>query len=250
MLFQERDRAESFGAVAEQYDRARPTYPPQLIDALLQHRPASALDVGCGTGIASALLRDRGLAVLGVEVDPRMAELARAKGIDVEVARFEDWERRGRRFELLTAGQSWHWVEPFAGAERAAQALVPAGRIGLFWNFGGPPQEVQELLDPIYAELGPEQESPAQRAGARGEATLEGLRQSRAFTEPEVQSFPWRTTYDTRSWLDQLATQSNHQTLPPQRLSALLDALREAIDGVGGGFEVDYRTLLVTARRI
>jgi hypothetical protein len=32
MLFDERSRAESFGAVAELYDRARPSYPPALVD--------------------------------------------------------------------------------------------------------------------------------------------------------------------------------------------------------------------------
>ena len=35
MLHANRLRAESFGAVAELYDRARPSYPPELVAALL-----------------------------------------------------------------------------------------------------------------------------------------------------------------------------------------------------------------------
>ena len=74
-LHQDRSRAESFGSVAVLYDRARPSYPPALIDALTAGGAPTVLDVGCGTGIAAALLVARGCEVTGVEVDPRMAEI-------------------------------------------------------------------------------------------------------------------------------------------------------------------------------
>jgi len=76
------------------------------VDALLSAGARSVLDVGCGTGIAASLFRARGCSVLGVEVDARMAALGRAKGVAVEVAAFERWEDRGRRFELLIAAQA------------------------------------------------------------------------------------------------------------------------------------------------
>ena len=52
MLFEDRSRAESFGNVAQLYDRARPRYPPQLVEWLLSDGARRVLDVGCGTGIA------------------------------------------------------------------------------------------------------------------------------------------------------------------------------------------------------
>src|SRR5215475_3487386 len=90
-----RTRAESFGAVADAYDRARPSYPPALIDDLLAAAPADALDVGCGTGKAARLLAERGVPVLGVEVDARMAAVARAHEIPVELGTFEQWDAAG-----------------------------------------------------------------------------------------------------------------------------------------------------------
>ena len=81
MLHTDRKRAESFGQDAASYDRLRPSYPDQLIQELLADGPSDVLDVGCGTGIAGALLAARGCRVLGVEPDERMAALARAKGL-------------------------------------------------------------------------------------------------------------------------------------------------------------------------
>ena len=88
------ERSKLFDQEAERYDRCRPTYPDVLIDELLGPEPArqAVLDVGCGTGIASRQMAERGAKVLGVEVAPRMAEIARGHGIDVELSAFEDWD--------------------------------------------------------------------------------------------------------------------------------------------------------------
>ena len=93
-----RERSKLFDREAERYDRYRPTYPDALIDDLLGPKPEGldVLDVGCGTGIASRLIAQRGANVLGVEVAPRMAEIARSHGIDVEIGAFEDWNPAGR----------------------------------------------------------------------------------------------------------------------------------------------------------
>jgi SAM-dependent methyltransferase len=95
-LHGERDRAESFGSDAERYDRYRPGYPSALIDDLMSLSPGNALDVGCGTGKLAAALLARGLPVLGIEPDPRMAEVAQRKNVQVEIASFESWKAAER----------------------------------------------------------------------------------------------------------------------------------------------------------
>src|SRR5216684_9221402 len=85
-LHLDRARAESFGSTAQQYDRYRPTYPDALFDDLAALEPMQVLDIGCGTGKAAVALARRGLSVLGVEPDERMANVARDYGIAVEVA--------------------------------------------------------------------------------------------------------------------------------------------------------------------
>ncbi|HXW78972.1 MAG TPA: class I SAM-dependent methyltransferase, partial [Acidimicrobiales bacterium] len=95
------ERSRLFDQEAERYDRCRPRYPHAAIDDMLGPNPGglSVLDVGCGTGIASRLMAARGAKVLGVEIAPRMAEIARKQGTEVEVGAFEDWEAAGRTFD-------------------------------------------------------------------------------------------------------------------------------------------------------
>ena len=59
------ERATIFGAEAERYDRTRPDYPAELVDALVPRAPMSVLDVGCGTGVAEPAARHGGCCVLG-----------------------------------------------------------------------------------------------------------------------------------------------------------------------------------------
>jgi SAM-dependent methyltransferase len=252
MLFQERQRAESFGAVADLYDRVRPSYPSALVDALVRERPRRVLDIGCGTGIAGALLDARNCEVLGVEVDERMARIARARGLRVEISSFERWDARGRTFELAISAQAWHWIDPVAGAQKAAAALQEGARIGVFWNFGHPPPEITDLFAPIYARVAPGVEGYSVLLGnndARAEATVAGLAECKRFTPAEVSKFRWSRSQATADWLQNLQTHSDHLALPARQRERLLAAIGEAVDSLGGSFEMSYEAVLVSARR-
>src|ERR1700760_97287 len=109
-LHLDRERADSFGAAARIYDARRPRYPEQLIDDLLSGGAHQVLDVGAGTGIVSEQLLRKGVDVLAVEPDPRMAAIAMEKGIPVEIGTFESWAGAQRRFDLIVFGSSFHWV--------------------------------------------------------------------------------------------------------------------------------------------
>ncbi len=251
MLHHDRARAESFGSDAERYDRARPAYPPELVDRLLAHDPASVLDVGCGTGIAAALLAQRGVGVLGVEADERMARVARAKGIEVEVARFEEWDARGRRFDLLTCAQAWHWIEPRAGIERAAEVLAEDGRLAVFWNLGSPPDPLAGELRAIYMRLAPDIERYSVLLGNReprvGTITS-ALAASSRFEPPALECYSWTRRYSAAEWLEHLLTHSDHKTLAPHVREQLQDAVAAEIDRAGGAIEMLYDCWLVSAR--
>jgi SAM-dependent methyltransferase len=252
-LHRDRGRAESFGSQAERYDRARPRYPAALLRELLAGGAPRVLDVGCGTGIVALALRERGAEVLGVEPDARMARVARDHGLEVELARFEDWRPRGRRFQLVACGQAWHWIDPLDGAARAAEALEPGGRLAVFWNFGRPSPPLREQIAAVYARLEPELERYSVLLGAADDerlaVTRAGLAESGRFGPPSRHAWSWTRAYTTAQWLDQLLTHSDHHALAPARRAALMEGLREVIEGAGGTLEMTYSTQLLTAAR-
>ena len=255
MLHSDRRRAESFGAEAERYDRSRPSYPEALIDAVTGPQPTGleVLEVGAGTGIASRLLLDRGVTLVAVEPDARMAELARRRGAAVEVSTFEGWDPAGRTFDVVTAGQAWHWVDPVAGARKAAEVLRPGGRLAVFWNVGRPAADAASAVDEVYARLAPDAEPYSVQLGyARGAAytaEADGMRACELLSEPEFEYFAWSRRYSTAEWLDQLPTHSDHAAMDPQLLSRVLAEVGTVLDRLGGGFRMDYDTVLLRARR-
>src|SRR4051794_5470016 len=97
---------------------------------------ASVLEVGCGTGQATRSLAALGLSVTAMEPGAGMSAVARRQlgGFDqvrVERSTFEEWDDRGRRFDLLLAASSWHWVDPEVGWPKAHRVLRGGGWIAL-----------------------------------------------------------------------------------------------------------------------
>lgn len=245
--------AGGFGADAERYDRARPRYPEAMVRRILEATPGRAvLDVGCGTGIAARQFRQLGAHVLGVEPDARMAELARATGLEVEVARFEEWAPQARRFDAVIAGQAWHWIDPAAGAAQAAGVLAPGGRVALFWNVFAPPPEVRDAFASVYSQVmtGPlarmwERPALDGYSGVLARAR-EGLIGA-GFEAVDEWRYEWEWHYSTAAWLDQLPTFGGHTQLADEQLALVSGAVGDAIDGFGGGFAMGYTTVVLTA---
>jgi SAM-dependent methyltransferase len=149
-----------FDDVAELYDRVRPAYPDELLADLvavtgLDDRSA-VLEVGCGTGQATRALAALGCSVTAVEPGASLAALARRRlaawpDVGVEVAPFEQWDDRGRRFDVLVAAASWHWVDPSVGWRRAHAVLRPGGWLALLGHVvvrrPGEPEVYAETAD-------------------------------------------------------------------------------------------------------
>jgi SAM-dependent methyltransferase len=227
----DRRRAESFGSVAQEYDRYRPHYPPALISQLVTRRGLRVLDVGAGTGIASVQLADAGANVLAVEPDARMAAVCDGKGIVVERSTFEQWQPADRTFDLVVFGQSFHWVDPATALPKLASLLNPGGRLALMWNRIAPTEPSRESFERIYTDY--RASSPASNSASNAEAALATLLPTSDFAVERVEVSE-ELHYSTEEWLGMVFTHSNHVILEPAVQDELRDRLRAWIgdDGV------------------
>jgi SAM-dependent methyltransferase len=250
-----RQIAESFGTDAARYDRARPRYPDALVERIVAASPGrDLLDVGTGTGIAARQFRAAGCTVLGVEPDARMADFARRLGVETEVATFEAWDPAGRTFDAVVAATAWHWVDPVAGAAKAAQVLRPGGRLAVFWHVFQLPPEVTEALADVFRRAVPDSPFNSQSTRTALEIyqamfdTAGGaIREAGAFGDPEQWRFDWEHLYTRDEWLDQMPTHGSLTQVPAEARAEVLAGVGAAIDAMGGAFTAQYATVAVTA---
>jgi SAM-dependent methyltransferase len=252
--------AVSFGTDAERYDRSRPRYPDALVSRIVAAAPGreacQVLDVGCGTGIVARQFQAAGCQVFGIDPDERMADLARQFGIEVEIAKIEDWDPADRQFDAVVAGQVWHWVDPVAGAAKAAQALRPDGLLAIFWNAFQPPPELAEAFGAVFQRVAPTLPFTMNwtRPAVEGYTDLctraaGAIREVGEFGEPEQWRFDWEHPYSQDDYLDQLPTTGALTQAPPEVVAEVLAGVGAAIDAVGGSFSMSCSTVAVAAAR-
>ncbi|MFD9697528.1 class I SAM-dependent methyltransferase [Lentzea sp. NPDC059081] len=251
--------AESFGVDPARYDRTRATYSDAVIERVVAAAPGPGLlDVGCGTGIEARQFRAAGRTVLGVEPDRRMADFARSTGLDVEVATFEAWDPAGRTFDAVVSGTAWHWVDPVAGAAKAARVLRPGGVLAPFGHVYELPPAVGEALATTYRRVAPG--SPLFAVGQSEVSVLDayrglyakaadGIREAGGFAEPELWRHDWQRAYTRDELLDLVPTSGGLTMLPPGQLAEVLDAVGAAVDELGGSVTLRYATWGLTAVR-
>lgn len=250
-LYTDRARADSFGAAARMYDARRPRYPDQLIDDVLSQGAQTVLDVGAGTGIASEQLLKRGVDVLAVEPDPRMAEVAKEKGISIEIGTFESWDPAERRFDLVGFGSSFHWVNPDIALPKVHRLLRRGGCLALMWNRLLPTHPTRSDFAEIYRDY-MDAGFPQVNVMSNGLVETDGRTDrlidsiTTADFKVELRTYPRHDHYSTEQWLDLAFTHSNHLILSAEKASELRARLTQLIGSKGVSVGGDALLILAT----
>jgi SAM-dependent methyltransferase len=185
-----------------------------------------------------------------------MAEFARGAGVDVEVSTFEAWDAAGRRFDAVVAGTAWHWVDPVAGAAKAAEVLRPGGLLAPFWHVFETPPEVTDATAAAFQRVAPGSPfiSPNMRQGIEAYQPLltraaDGIRAAGGFAAPQQWRYDWTVDYTRDQWQDQMPTTGALTRLSPDQVAEVVAAAGTAIDALGGRFTMRYATFVVAAVR-
>ncbi|MFG1925142.1 class I SAM-dependent methyltransferase [Cryptosporangium sp. NPDC048952] len=249
-----------FDEVADIYERARPGYPDELFADLVQitgvGQNAAVLEVGCGTGQATRSLAVLGCSVTALEPGAELSALARRRlasnsNVDVVSSTFEQWDDSGRRFDLLVAASSWHWVDPAVGWQRAHDLLRPEGWMAVLDHV-----VVRRLDEPeMYAGTADlhEQFSPGNPGWGHPpleeDATVPDL--DSRFGPTIVRWYPTVQWLDGNGVADLLRTTSLYRALEPDVREPLLDAISERVrTRMGDHVPRRYLTVLRLAQRV
>ena len=93
----------------------------------------SLLDVGCGEGSFLWLMRELGWTVRGVELDPRAAAVARARGLEITESSIEQASLPSDAFDVITMSHVIeHVLDPVSVLAAVRRALRPGGMLYLF----------------------------------------------------------------------------------------------------------------------
>jgi SAM-dependent methyltransferase len=247
----EREQRLVFGEIAEQYDAYRPSYPDALFDLIVEfagvHAGDRALEIGAGTGKATAGFVARGLDVHALEPSPEMAAILRATGVEVEETVFESWAPPADGFPLTYAAQSGHWVSGDDRFDKAADTLTPGGAVAFFWNKGRAwTGALGDDNEAAYTACAPDL---VNAGNWELDWVSEGIAVCNALTPPTKRVVTWNRRYTRDEWVQQLGTNSNHRLLPDEQRERLQSAVGDMIDRHGGSVEVVYDAECYLSRR-
>jgi SAM-dependent methyltransferase len=243
------DPRERFAGAASGYGRFRPSYPVALVDWVCTEaglRPGDPVaDLGCGTGILTRLLAERGLSVVGIDPNEDMLTEARRAGGPAEYRRGEAAATglADASVALVTVAQAFHWFDADRALAEFRRILTPIGHVAAIWNLRGESgflAEYQELLRRFsteYSVLERWEESLARlRAHPRVEAP-------RDFEAPNAQLFDFEGLHG-RAWSSSYVFRGVEDR---KGFDAALRALFDA-HAKGGVLAFPYRTVALVFR--
>lgn len=242
---------------AEAYDTYRPKCPVEVVEALRQRSQIQAdhkiLEIGCGTGQLTVALAAWKCPIIALEKGTNLASLAKKNcaaypQIEIEVGDFESWESP-HKFKLVTACQSFHWIDGASGLKRVYDLLEAEGKIALIWHLDVSQKTLfWQKTAPIYQAF-----FPANKATARPSNQVDRytsyLSKSPLFSSLIRQDFDWEVTYSKADYLGLLSTFSTQSQLLPAKQKQFSERIGEVIDAFAGQVTRKHRTVMLLAQK-
>ena len=238
----------SFDAMADEYAAGRPEHAMGVYDALEPLRDRVVVEGGCGTGISTRALLDRGARVIPFDIGPVVLGKAieRTPDLRAVVADGVAIPLRDGCADLVCFGQSWHWLDPTARALEVARVLGPGGRWAAWWTHAR--SDGDEWFDGYWDLIESQIRgvTRARRDGDEVDPLLEAL-----FDLDDWQHFRWVRTVDLDAWLLDERSRSYIGAMAPDDRERLLARIRAhlLVAFPDGHMTVRYETKLWTGTK-
>jgi ubiquinone/menaquinone biosynthesis C-methylase UbiE len=161
-MINESKSASRFNGFAELYDSTRPTAPSMTAEIIMRHlnqKPSCVVDLGCGTGLSTAIWHDFTDKIIGIEPNDGMREIAKEHYPDINFINAYSHETglHDESADIITCSQSFHWMEPTSTLCEVNRLLQPSGVFAVYdcdWppcSFGNADMAYEKLFSKVHA---------------------------------------------------------------------------------------------------
>ena len=274
----ERERRVHFDEITAEYDKIRWDYPDELfkdvIDYCIRANPGKskkAIEIGAGTGKATAPFLDNGYDVTAVEMGTNMTAFLVEKykknnNFRVITSTFEDAVLEENCYDLIYAASAFHWVDAAIGCPKVYKLLKTGGAFVLFrsnWN-SHENEDLAKDLQAVYEKYYYSYYKTYVRDDKPTKHTLETLLKPEAifksfrfesleqygFKDVTMKIYDRMHTYNTDGYIKLLDTFSDHRALPKENREALFTGVKEAIEKHDGQIQTHNTYQLYMGRKM
>ncbi|MCP9797398.1 bifunctional 2-polyprenyl-6-hydroxyphenol methylase/3-demethylubiquinol 3-O-methyltransferase UbiG [Cyanobium sp. Lug-B] len=230
-----------YSPAAEAYNSARPKYPSELVDKVVNAaqltQSSRILEIGSGPGTATASFTQLGCQMVCIEPNPDFCELAKKNcesypSVEVINTSFEEWDLEHEAFDAVLAASSMHWIPSEIGYTKASSALKEDGYLILLWNKELQPcKSMQKAFSSLYQLHAPslgryeDRETQEDILAGLGQMMLDSGRFRNLVTATVETSL----TYTSDQYISLLSTYSSYLKLDHRTRNALFAGLRLCI---------------------
>ncbi len=232
----------NFGLTAEDYAKHRAGFPDEFFERVFNDgivKPGDSLvDLGTGTGTLARGFAQRGCDVIGLDISAQLLEQAKDLGeqaglsIDFRFAKAEATGLPDASFDVVTAGQCWHWFDRPAAAAEIKRILKPSGRV-VIAHFDWLPlkDNVVDVTEKLIKKYNPKWYETSANGYGLYPQWLRDLGEAR-FIDIQTFSFDVDVSYTHDAWRGRIrASAGVGASLSDEQVSKLDSELKSMLDG-------------------
>jgi SAM-dependent methyltransferase len=216
----------TFGAHADEYERARPEWPEAAARWLVPKGADLVVELGAGTGKLTRAVAALDVRVVAVEPDRRMLAVLRGLGLEGVEGSAEAIPFADGVADAVVAGSSLHWFELELALPEIARVLRPDGRFGFGWNHRDDRHPaIARMTEAVYAAQAPRRGPRWRSRDWPAELTASGL-----FRDVEHELFEHVHELPREALRDHLLSYSGVAALAEDERRRVLAGVAAALD--------------------
>ncbi len=253
------EESKRFDEAADYYDQYRPSYPQALIDKIIGESKledsAQILEVGAGSGKATALFVDRGYRLTCIEPGANLAAIGEKKFQKTQQVKFittrlEHWQEEPDTYDLAISAQAFHWVPKPIGYHKCAKSLKDNRYLCLFWNmYLNDLSDVGRHLRDVCKGYGVLLLNTKEEIEKRIKTIVQEIEDSSVFNIPNVYQFPWSVDHNVEEFICFLKTGNGYLGLEEDRREELNNQLEQIFHKAGGMITRKFICVLFMAQK-